>query len=495
MSLKNRSVSAALWSGADVLVRQSLQLGTSIVLARLLAPEEFGTIALLYLFVGLGGLFIDGYFNAALVQRQDITHQDESTVFWFNAMAGAAVALVLCAAAPAIEAFYGMAQLRPLTYAMALNLSIGSLTAVPITLLSKELDFRTPMRCGAIAAAVSGIVAIALALNGVGVWSIAAQTLTFSSMYALLIWHGTSWRPAFCFDAHSLKKLIRFSGFMWLGAVLDTFYTQLYSVIIGKRFGVRDLGFYSRALGTQQIPSNLLMAILGRVLFPTFSAATADRDLLVRGVRRALVTVMLVNIPAMLGLMATAEAAVVTLFGDVWRPSAGLLRVLCLVGLFAPLNAINTNVLLAQGHSQRYLRIEIVKKLAGVLLLLAASPFGLVAMAWGQVVAAGAGFFLSAYYTGRLLGYPATHQLHDIAPFGVVGIVMGLLVWLLGGMLGPPGARVLALQCAVGLVVYVTTCRAMKLEALNALAGLAADRWRRIKGPDHDRNGLMREHP
>jgi O-antigen/teichoic acid export membrane protein len=237
------------------------------------------------------------------------------------------------------------------------------------------------------------------------------------------------------------------------------------------------------------------MAILGRVLFPTFSAATADRDLLVRGVRRALVTVMLVNIPAMLGLMATAEAAVVTLFGDVWRPSAGLLRVLCLVGLFAPLNAINTNVLLAQGHSQRYLRIEIVKKLAGVLLLLAASPFGLVAMAWGQVVAAGAGFFLSAYYTGRLLGYPATHQLHDIAPFGVVGIVMGLLVWLLGGMLGPPGARVLALQCAVGLVVYVTTCRAMKLEALNALAGLAADRWRRIKGPDHDRNGLMREHP
>lgn len=464
LSIKDRFVRALAWSGADVLLRQGLQFFVSVLLARLLTPEDFGTVALLYLFIGVASMFIDSGFSSALVQRQDTTHDDESTVFWFSLVAGAVAAIVLCAASPFIATFYEMPLLRPLTCAMALNLFISAFGSVHTALLTKALDFQTQMKISVVSSSLSGVAAVALAWRGAGVWSLVTQVLLSTAITVGLLWYWHAWRPARRFSMQSLRSLWRFGGFMLLSGLLDTVFGRLHTLVIGKLYSPRDLGFYNRAAGTQQLPANVLTGVLNRVVFPVFSAAAADKELLRRGVRKVLIGMMMLNIPMMLGMMVTAEPLVITLFGDKWRSCVPVLQVLCLAGVLWPLHVINLNVLMAQGHSNLFFRIEVAKKVLGVAALAAASPFGVVAIAWSQVGLGVACFLLNAYYTGVLLGYTALQQARDFMPYLAVSVFMAGVVWVISSGL-PMTPGVLLLQVAVGASVYLVACKLLRLVA------------------------------
>ena len=250
MSLKTKALSATLWSGADILMRQGLQFGISIALARLLSPEEFGTIALLYLFTGIASAFVDSGFSSALIQRQDITHTDESTVFWFNLAIGALVAISLWAAAPLIARFFVLPVLLPLTGLLALNIFLSALGSIHGTLLTKHLNFRVQMKIGAFSSLISGAIAITMAYYGYGVWALAAQTLAATILTTLLLWCLSPWRPALVFSKRSVRELFGFGGYMLASGLLDIIYNRAYTLLIGHFFGVKKLGFYNRADGT-----------------------------------------------------------------------------------------------------------------------------------------------------------------------------------------------------------------------------------------------------
>lgn len=439
---KGQAVSAVVWSGLEVFLRFGMTFVVSIALARLLTPEEFGTIALVYLFVGLAGAFVDGGLPAALIQRQDVTHTDESTVFWFNFGAGALAAVLLWLAAPAIAAFYDRPVLVPLTGVLAISLFVGGIGSVHKTLLIKRLDFRKLLKIGAIATAVSSAVAVVLAWKGYGVWALAAQILTTGVMSTLLLWLFSPWRPALVFSLASARRLFGFGIYLLFSALLDTAYTRAYTVLIGKFHGVAALGLYSRAANTQQLPASILVGILSQVAFPVFSAAANDKARLRSGVRRALRGIMLINIPIMVGLAVTAEPAIIVLFGRQWVPAAPILQVLALAGIFWPLHVINLNVLIAQGHSDIFFRLEILKKIVGTLLLLGGSLFGVMGIAWSQVVAAMLSFLINAHYTRIYLGYGALEQLRDLASLLAVSAVMALVVIVVEARLVlPPGAE------------------------------------------------------
>lgn len=469
MSITHKSLSAVFWSGADVFMRQGLQFFVSILLARLLLPEEFGLLAMLSIFTGVAGLFVDSGFSLALIQRQNITREDESTVFFFNLGAGLIVALGLCLAAPWIATFFEQAiskdkiyasaltlhnlpwladffklpVLQSLTYVMAFNLFVGSLGSIQSVLLTKAMEFKGLMKIGVVASLLSGVLAVILAWQGFGVWSLALQTLASTMITIVLLWLRHPWRPQWVFSFTSLCSLFHFGGYMLLSGLLDTLYTRLYSLIIGKLFSARELGYYTRADNTQQLPVNVLISVLNRVAFPLFSVAATDKALLARGMRKVIRTIMLFNIPIMLGLMVVAEPLVITLIGEKWLPSVPVLQILCLSGVIWPLHVINLNVLMAQGHSNLFFRIEVLKKIIGVVAIVVASFYGILAIAWSQVIVGILGFLINAHYTGVFLGYSAWKQTRDLLPYLVVSVLMTLAIWL--SIFIPPYTRLLSL--------------------------------------------------
>lgn len=465
--LKQKAISAAIWSGADFFLRQGLQFIISIVLARLLTPEEFGTIALLYLFVGLAGAFVDSGFSAALIQRQDITHTDESSVFWFNLVMGALAALGLWLAAPAIAAFFSLPILVPLMAVLALNLFIGAIGSIHATLLTKQLDFRTQLKVGVYAMFVSGAVAIVLAWKGYGVWTLAAQTLVSTIVTTVLLWAFNSWRPACVFSLASIRQLFGYGSYLLAAGMLDIAYKRVYTLLIGKLYGVRDLGFYNRADSTQQMPAGFLSSILARVSFPVFSTLAHDKNQLRRGVQLAVRGMMLVNVPVMLGLAAVAEPLVLTLYGTPWKPVVPLLQVLCLGGIFWPLHVINLNVLMAQGHSHLFFRVEVAKKMLGVILLIAGTIYGVIGIAWSQVVFGALAFFINAYYTKRYLDYGVFAQTRDFLPIFMVAMPMaGSVYWLSSFLDIAPFLKLISLT-ALGAAIVLGLGLGLRLRALH----------------------------
>ena len=454
-ALKRIALSGMFWSGLDAFFRLGFQFGITVALARLLTPEEFGIVAIVYVFTGIGSMLVASGLGGVLVQQRDLEEEQISTIFHFQWVAALVFGLCLGVMSPWIARFYGYPILEPLIWVMALNLFIGTLGGVPGSLLSRALNFRVPMLIGMVSTAVAGALAVFLAFYGAGVWALASQPLGATLITVGTLWWWHPWRPRMVFRPALLKRSFEFGGFLLLSGLLELAYGGFYALFIGKTYGAADLGQYNRANGTQGMPSGVLIALISRVAFPVFSALQGDEPRLRAGLRKCVLGVMAINIPLMLGLMAVAEPFVLTLFGEAWRPSIPLLRILCLVGLVWPLHVINLDVLLAQGHARLFFRIEIAKKAFGTVAFITAMPFGLEALAWSQVVYAIMCFAIHAYYTERLLGYGGLAQVRDCLPWVVAGVLMASSVWVMQLLLALPLPMLLAAQVVLGATLYL----------------------------------------
>ena len=472
MSLTDKSLLAVFWSGADIFLRQGLSFVFSIILARLLSPEQFGTMGLLYVFTGIAGAFVDSGFSAALIQRQDTTHTDESTVFWFNLGMGLLVAVLLWMLAPLFARFYDLPMLIPLTVVLALNVVVIAIGSIHCTLLSKQLDFKRQMKIGAIATVLSGAVAIGMAAKGFGVWALAAQTLVATGTTTLLLWKFNRWRPALLFNLASARRLFGFGGYIFAAGLLHVIYSHIYSLLIGKIYGVRDLGFYDRADSTKQLPVDVLTNILSDVAFPVFSAAADDKVKLRRGMRLAVRNIMFVHIPMMLGFAVVAKPFVLVLFGEQWLPIVPIFQVLCLGSIFRPLHVINLNVLVAQGHSNLYFRLEILNKVLGCSFLLAGSFFGVIGIAWSQVMFCFCAFATTAYYTHHHLSYGFIAQVCDFIPTLAVSLITAGIIIFIDREIHLPPILKLSTLLFVGYSIFLSLSYAFQLTVLREVKSL-----------------------
>lgn len=452
--LKQQAFAATLWSGIDVVFRQLVQLAVMMLLARLLSPSEYGTFGLILLFAGIATVFADGGFSAALIQRQDIDRIDESTVFWFNLAAGFAAACCLFAIAPAVARFYQQPVLVPLMGAMSINVLFGAAGSIQTSLLTKRLDFRTQWKVGLASTFASGALAIWVAWHGFGVWALAWQAVSATLVSTVLLWWLGGWRPLLAFSRVSARKLLGFGGYHFVSILMDMAYTRLYTVPIGKFIGVAELGYYTNADTTQQMPGGLLMRVLTRVAFPMFAAAHHDKAKLKRGMQLAIRGAMVIHAPAMLGMAALTEPLVRVLFGDRWLPVVPVLRILCLAGVLLPLHVLNLNCLMAQGHSRLMLRLELVKKTIGVALLVLGIRFGLQGVAWAMVVTSAVGLIVNAHYTRLLVGYGVGAQVRDFLPIILSAAVMAMVVATISPAFEfSPLVRLICLA-AIGGVIY-----------------------------------------
>ncbi|MGZ8261983.1 MAG: MOP flippase family protein [Methylotenera sp.] len=464
-SLKRRSIKALIWTGSELLMRQVVQFGIAVYLARLLSPEEFGTVALLYLFIGIGTVFIESGFSSALVQKQDFTNLDVSTVFWFNLGMGASVAMLLWLVSPFIAEFYQRPVLTPLMGLLALSVFISAAGSIQNTLLTKNLNFKATMKASVVASLLSGIVVCVMAYYGYGVWALAWQTLINSVVRSSLLWLLSKWRPSLAFSIQSLKKMFGFGSYLMLSSLLDVGYNRFYSLLIGKIYGVHDLGIYNRAENTKQIPVDLLSMLLYRVAFPLFSAAANDCERLKRGMVLALRGIMFINVPMMLGLMVTSDKLVPVLFGDKWAPAIPILQVLCLAGVLWPLHVINLSVLKALGHSHLFFRLEVIKKILGTLFILVGLYYGIMGLAWSQVVFGIVAFWVNAFYTRKFLKYGVWKQMLDFLPVTIISIIMAVAVFYAGQVINLSTNGILSAQITLGAFIYWGLCRIFKVAA------------------------------
>ena len=470
--LNTKTVSAVTWSVLDIAGRQVVRLCITIFLARILAPQEFGFIAMLSIFIALAASFVDCGFAAAIIQRRGLTQNEKSSVFYFNVFLAVTMAGILYICSPFIAAFYSVPLLTPLTRLLSLNLVISSFGSVHVALLTKQLDFHTQVKAGFVGTIISGIVAVVLAYRGAGVWSLAVQTIVATLVSTSLLWLLSSWRPSLVFSFSSLRPLFRFGSRLFLSGLLNTFFDRLYLVVIGKVFSPSILGYYSHAEKTKSMPANVVSSIVNRVTYPVFSHISNDKAILKRGMRKAIISITMLHFPLMFGLIVVARPLILTLFTDKWEPCVPYLQILGFGGLFLPLHIINLNALNALGRSDLFLRVELAKKVLIVVVLLITFRISVMAMIWGKVVISAIAYGLNAYYTRLLVDYPIREQIRDFAPCLVAAVVMALSAWLIKFILFASPAFCLIIQFLAGFCVYVAICSGLRFPAFQAASSL-----------------------
>ena len=427
--LKKETKKGVIWSAVQRFSTQGIQFLTTLVMARMLTPAEYGTIGMLSIFLAISSVFIDSGFVNALTRKQDRTHADICTVFYFNITISFIAYWVLFIAAPFIAAFYNMAELELVLRILGLSLILNSFYAVQATLLTINLDFKVQARINVIALIISAIIGIVMAYNGFSYWALVAQTLVSCSISALLFWHYSKWRPTLLFSTKSFKNMFRFGSKLLASSLLDSIYGNLYSIIIGKVFSASALGNYSRAESYANFPSISITGIMQRVTYPVLCRLQGDDHELANTYRSFIKISAFIIFPMMMLLSAFAYPFIIIIIGKQWEFSATMLQILCFSLMWYPIQAINLSLLLVKGRSDLSLRLEIIKKIMGVTLLCIAIPMGIIALCYSRIVMSLLSLAINTYYTGKLINHGFINQLIDLLPtilisFSMWGIIM-----------------------------------------------------------------------
>jgi len=463
-SLKQKTISGLIWSFIDSIAGQGISFIVGIILARLLSPKEFGLIGMLTIFIAISQSFIDSGFRQALIRKQDCTQTDYSTVFYFNIAVGVAFYILLFAFANSISNFFHEPVLKELIKVLGLALIINSFTMIQSTLLTKRIDFKLQAKISIIASLISGIISIYMAYTGLGVWSLVALTLIKYATNSILLWYWNKWKPALLFSKKSFKELFSFGSNLLVSGLIDTIYRNIYYVIIGKYFTAVELGYYTRAEQFKSLPSANLQSIIGRVSYPVLSTIQADAPRLKETYKKIIRSTMLVTFVLMLGMAAIAKPMILTLIGEKWEPCVIYLQMLCFVGMFYPLHALNLNMLNVQGRSDLFLRLEIIKKVLAVPVIVIAIFWGIKAMILGMIFLSLIAYYLNSYWSGRLIGYSFLEQIKDILPSFILAATMSTIVFIEGLLFSLTPLSLLIIQLITGAVLTFCLCEGFHLK-------------------------------
>ena len=470
-SLKDKTVKGVAWSGIDNVAHFGVSFVISIVLARLLTPDDYGLIGLTAIFTAVCTALINGGFSTALIRTKDATEDDYNTAFIVNLGMSLLLYAIVFICAPFIAYFFERQELVALTRVSSLGMIIGALSLVQQTRLIKRIDFKTQTQITITASLVSGAVGIVMAFCGCGVWSLVAQGLTSQTLRAILLWFFNRWMPQLRFSASSFRSLFGFGWKMMFSNILDTVWKELYQLIVGKFYSPATLGQYTRATGFSRLFSSNLTTVIERVTYPVLSEIQDDSKKMISAYRRMIKTTMFVTAICMFSLGAISEPLIYCLIGPKWHEAATYLPLICIGGSLYPLHSINLNMLKVQGRSDLFLGLEIIKKLIGICPLLVGAFVGIMPMLYVNLATGIIAYFLNSYYSGKLLGYSSWMQIKDIAPSYGIAVFIALSVYFLK-YLPISNWIILPMQIVVGVAVFFLLCRLTKIKEYREAKGL-----------------------
>ncbi len=460
MSLKQKTVSGLLWSFIDNFARLGIQFIVGIILARLLSPKEFGLIGMLTIFIAISQSFIDSGFGQALIRKKDPSQADYSTVFYFNIIIGCICFSILFFCAGLISRFFNEPQLKALVQVLGLSLIINSFTIIQQTILTRRIDFKLQARISIISSIISGTIGIGMAFAGYGVWSLVIKTLTMYAITSILLWLWNRWKPNLIFSIQSFKELFSFGSKLLVSGLMNTIYYNAYYVIIGKYFSAQELGYYTRADQFSSLPSSNLTSVIQRVSYPVLSSIKEDIPKLKEAYIKLIRSTMLICFVLMLGMAATARPMVLTLIGEKWEPCIIYLQLLCFVGMFHPLHALNLNMLQVLGRSDLFLRLEIIKEMLAIPIIIIGVIWGIKAMILGMLVKTMIAYYLNSYWSGHFIGYSFLDQIKDIIPSFLLAAGINAVVFVEGFLIPLPPLPLFIIQLITGALLTIGMCEA-----------------------------------
>lgn len=469
--LKDKTVKGVGWSAIDNVSQHAVTFIVSIVLARLLTPDDYGLIGLITIFTAICTALIGGGFTNALIRTKDASEKDYNTVFIVNLCMSILLYVIIFFCAPLIASFFNRHELVALTRVTSIGLMVGALAIVQQARLTKRIDFKTQTKITLIASITSGVVGITMALLHFGVWSLVAQSLSSQVIRTVLLWIFNKWIPNFKFSSESFHRLFGFGWKMMASHILDTVWKELYQVVVGKFYSPATLGQYTRAKGFAQLFSNNLTSVVQRVTYPVLSNIQDEKARMVGAYRRIIKTTMFITAISMFSLGAISEPLLFCLIGPQWHEAATYLPLICIAGSLYPLHAINLNMLQVQGRSDLFLGLEIIKKIIGIAPLAVCIFYGIMPMLYVNLLTGLIAYFLNSHYSGKMIEYGSWKQLKDIAPSYGIAIAIALSVYFLKYL---PISEwiILPLQLAVGVIVFLTICKITKIEEYNEIKNL-----------------------
>ncbi|MDD5976514.1 MAG: lipopolysaccharide biosynthesis protein [Bacteroidales bacterium] len=479
-SLKDKTIKGTMWSAIDNVAQFGVQFIVSIVLARLLSPGDYGLIGIITIFTTVCTAIINGGFSNALIRTQKPTDEDYNTAFICNLLVSILLYAIVFLCSPLIADFFNRQELVALTRVSSFTMIIGALAIVQQTRLTKRIDFKTQTKITLIASILSGIVGIALALMDFGVWALVVQGIVAQSLRTVLLWFFNHWIPSIRFSKESFNRLFGFGWKMMASGILDSLWTQLYQVIVGKFYSPATLGQYTRAKQFSTMFSSNLTTVIQRVTYPVLSDIQNEKERMVAAYRKIIKTTMFLTFALMFALGAVSEPLLYCLIGPKWHEAATYLPLICLVGSLYPLHAINLNMLQVQGRSDLFLGLEIAKKIIGLAPLFVGAFVGIFPMLYTIVITGIISYFLNSYFSGKLLGYSSWMQLRDIAPSFFISLTMALVVYCLK-FLPISNWVILPIQIVVGIIVFFFLCKITKIEEYKEVINMIRPILNKIK--------------
>ncbi|MFV5688861.1 lipopolysaccharide biosynthesis protein [Flavobacterium sp. ZT3R25] len=470
-SLIDETVRTVAWSAIERFSVQGFQFVTSIILARLVVPSEYGLIAMLAIFIAIAQSFVDSGFSNALVQKNDSTETDYSTVFYFNTAVSLLVYSVLFLSAPYIALFYKEPLLDLICKWMGLNVIIQGLSVVQVAKLTVLLDFKTQASASLIAVIISGLLGVSLAYFGYGVWALLIQTLVNNLLNTIFLWIFAKWLPKFVFSWNSLKSLFSFGSKLLLSGLLHTIYINLYSLVIGRKYSAMDVGFFNQSSLLARFPSVSLMAIITRAIYPIQCKIKDDDVLIGTSFINYLRMSCYIIFPIMISIAVLSKPLILILLTDKWLPMAVSLSVLCIAYMWIPIMVLNNQILNVMGRSDYFLKSEIVKKIGGILILIITIPFGLTIICIGLFVYNLFDMIIIIYYSKKVINIGYYKQFKTILPFILLSVIMAGMIFFSMQMFSNAYYQ-LSVGFIIGIITYITLSKLFNIKEFDFLLSI-----------------------
>jgi len=472
-TLKETSISALLWNFVDRFGQQAMFLVISVVLARLLSPNDYALIGILAIFTALSTVLVDSGFAQILIRGKNITSNDFSTIFFFNTLVGVILYIILFSLAPLIAKFYDydQQQLISLSRVLFLCIPINAFGSAQSIFLIKHLVFKTTAKIALISVLLSGITGISAALCGWGVWALVAQLISLSIFKTFFLWIWGQWKPSMYFDINFVKKGFVFSSNIMGANAISIFLNNIYTSIIGRYFPLAQAGFYSQANKFADMSSTIIVGVIQSSMYPILTKIRDDDERLKRACRKTVRTLSFFLFPVSLGLICIAKPLFIIFLTAKWEASIPYFQLLCVAGIFLPLTMLNNNFLHTKGFVNLVLKLEIVKFIITMLSLILTIRTGIINIIIGLIAARFICFVITSLVGGAKINYSIVEQCKDIAPYAIISAVMAAVIYPMVFFIDNLYILI-TLQIATGLAIYISANKMLGSKIFEEIRGI-----------------------
>lgn len=465
-NLKGKTKKGLYWSFFNQFSNYGMNFIVGIVMARLLSPSDFGITALPAVFMAIASTIQDGGLANALIRKKEVTNKDLSTTFYYSICLGVVLYLTLFLSAPLIADFYHTPILVSLIRVTAIGFLYSPLITPQNILLRRRLDFKTLTKISLVTRVFGATVGIVMAYVGYGVWSLVISNLLAGMFTLLIAWLVVRWLPKYGWSKESFKYLWGYGNKIMFSAIIENLYSNIAPVFIGKYYSPAQLGIYNRAQGYASMPSQNITGAINNVSFPVLSKMQDDTEKLAYNYRRMLRLSAFVIFPIMLMLSALARPLVITMITEKWEHSIIFLQIMCFSMMWYPIHTINLNLLMVKGRSDLFFRLEIIKKITGISILLITLPMGLVPFCYGGIFSSMVALIINTYYTGKLIHIGYIKQMKDLLPIFSLSMFVWIVIHISNYFISNYIVQ-LIVGGSVGLIVYLGFAFLFKFDELN----------------------------